>query len=95
VALLQALSVTRHMSRFYFQVEGAPDDVGMELPNVGAAKCEAVRYAGRLICEQANSFWDKGDFTMTVRDERGLTLFLLVLSGVDAPVIQVEPQISA
>jgi hypothetical protein len=66
----------------------------MDLPNLAAAKCEAVRYAGRLICEQANTFWDKGDFAMSVTDETGLILFSLVLSGVDAPVIRAEPKIS-
>ena len=83
------------MPRFYFRVEGPPGDLGMDLPSVADAKCEAVRYAGRLICEQANSFWDKGDFTMSVTDEKGLILFSLALSGVDAPVIRVEPNIPA
>ena len=67
----------------------------MDLPSLAIAKCEAVRYAGRLICEQANSFWDKGDFTMSVTDETGLILFSLVLSGVDAPIIRVDPIIPA
>ena len=67
----------------------------MDLPSLAVAKCEAVRYAGRLICEQANSFWDKGDFTMSVTDETGLILFSLVLSGVDAPIIRVDPIIPA
>ena len=83
------------MPRFYFQVEGPSDDFAMDLPNVAAAKCQAVHYAGRLICDQANRFWDKGDFTMTVTDEMGLVLFSLVLTGVDAPVIRPAQKISA
>lgn len=83
------------MPRFYVRVEGTPDDLGMDLPSLAAAKCAAVRYAGRLICEQANNFWDKGDFAMSVTDETGLILFSLVLTGVDAPAIRVDPQVRA
>ena len=41
------------MPRFFFHVEDRPDDEGTELPSVAAAKCEAVRYAGKLICDEA------------------------------------------
>lgn len=81
------MSGGRLMPRFFFQVEGPPDDLGMELPTLAAAKCEAVRYAGRLICEEAESFWNTADFTMTVTDENSLTLFSLTLSGTEAPAI--------
>ena len=83
------------MPRFFFQVSGSPEDLGMDLPDIAAAKCEAVRYAGKLICEEADRFWDKADFTMAITDEAGLVLFSLILSGVDAPVIRVGPQIPA
>jgi hypothetical protein len=83
------------MPRFYFQVDGPPDNLGMDLPNVAAAKCAAVRYAGQLICEEADSFWDKADFTMTVTDEADLTLFSLVLTGIDAPAIQMKATASS
>jgi hypothetical protein len=76
------------MPRFFFQVEGPPDDWGTELPDLAAAKCEAVRYAGRLICEEAERFWDTADFAMTVTDENGLILFSLTLSGTEAPAIR-------
>jgi hypothetical protein len=83
------------MPRFYFHVDGPPDNLGMDLPNVAAAKCAAVRYAGQLICEEANSFWDSGDFEMTVTDEDDLVLFSLVLTGIDAPAIQMKRVISS
>ena len=60
----------------------------MELPNLATAKCEAVRYAGRLLCDGAREFWDTGDFMMTVTDEKGLTLFTLQFSAVEAPAIR-------
>lgn len=73
------------MPRYFFHVEGHPDDLGMELPTIARAKCEAVRYAGQLICDQAEDFWDAREFTLTVSDESGLTLFSLVLVGTEAP----------
>ena len=79
------------MPRFYFHIEDGTsiaDDVGMELPDVAEAKCEAVRYAGRLICDHAGEFWDAGQWNMTVSDERGLTLFALHLSGTEAAAIR-------
>lgn len=58
------------------------------LPNLADAKCEAVRYAGRLLCDRASEFWDTGEFMMTVTDDSGLTLFTLQFSAVEAPVIR-------
>ena len=76
------------MPRFYFHVEGRPDEEGTELPSVPAAKCEAVRYAGRLICDEAERFWDSAEFGLIVTDEKGLILFSLTLSGTEAPAIR-------
>ena len=76
------------MPRFFFHVEDRPDDEGTELPSVAAAKCEAVRYAGKLICDEADTFWDSAEFGMVVTDEKGLILFSLTLSGTEAPAIR-------
>jgi hypothetical protein len=59
----------------------------MELPSIAEAKCEAVRYAGRLICDHAGEFWNSSDWNMTVTDECGLTLFTLRLVGTESPAI--------
>ena len=76
------------MHRYFFHVEGRPDDLGMELASIAAAKCEAVRYAGRLICDEAERFWEAAEFMLTATDERGLVLFSLTLSGIEAPAIR-------
>jgi hypothetical protein len=81
------------MPRFYFHIEDGSeviDDLGRELSSVAAAKCEALRYASRLICDDAQRFWDVGEFQMTVANEKGLTLFslALTLTAVDAPSIR-------
>jgi hypothetical protein len=39
-----------------------------------------MRYAGRLICAQAETFWEHGNFEMTVTDEKNLTLFTLIMA---------------
>lgn len=78
------------MPRFFFHVEGGPDDLGLELPSVAHAKCEAARYAGHLLCDAAECFWDNAEFDMRVANEEGLVLFTITISGTDAPAIRNE-----
>lgn len=85
------------MPRFFFHTnhptEGnVQDDEGMEFPNIHVAKCEAVAYAGRLLCDVAEHFWDTGDFEMTVTDEKGLILFTMRVIGTEAPAIRMSAQ---
>ena len=81
------------MPRFYFHVEGSPDNLGLELPSIAQAKCEAARYAGHLLCDAADSFWETAELTMRVANESGLVLFTVTISGTDAPAIRHEPTI--
>lgn len=76
------------VSRFFFHVEGGPDDLGLELPSVAHAKCEAARYAGHLLCDAADTFWETSELTMRVANEAGLVLFTVTISGTDAPAIR-------
>jgi hypothetical protein len=79
------------MPLFHFHVEdGQPavDPGGFELPDLAAAKCEAIQMAGRIICDAAGAFWDRAEWSMTVTDESGLTLFNLQIVGTDAPAAQ-------
>jgi hypothetical protein len=74
--------------RYFFDVvdgKNLPDEIGEELSDLAAAKCHAVTYAGRLICDDAADFWGRGEWLMTVADATGLTLFTLVLTGYDSP----------
>jgi hypothetical protein len=48
----------------------------------------AVRYAGELICEESESFWDEAEFSMIVMNEAGLILFTLTLTGLEAPALR-------
>ena len=86
------------MSRYYFDVDGQPDLEGSELATLSAAKCEAVKLAGRIICDQADSFWDKAEWTLTVSDDKRLSLFQLHIVGTEAPVLNglaPSPKLSA
>ena len=76
------------MARFIFHVEGHPDDQERDLPNIAAAKCLAVRDAGELICEKAESFWEEAEFSMIVMNEAGLILFTVILTGLEAPALR-------
>ena len=77
------------MPRFFFHTNhpserDIQDDEGMAYPSVHAAKCEAVAYAGRLLADSARTFWDDGDFELTVTDERGVILFMMRVVGFEA-----------
>ena len=68
---------------FLFHVGGAKDHEGVKLPSLAAAKTAAARYAGELLCETADHFWDTGEVTMIVADQEGLGLFSLGLARND------------
>ncbi|MEO5773543.1 MAG: hypothetical protein ABIQ32_05430 [Sphingomicrobium sp.] len=75
------------MPRFHFNTYDRPDVDGHELPSLAAAKCAAIRMFGAVVCDDADRFWDEADWSMTVTDDRGLTLFQLHLIGTDAAAI--------
>lgn len=75
------------MPRFYFHTDGQQDREGTDLDSVAVAKCQAIKMAGTIVCDEADAFWDKAEWTMTVADETGLTLFQLCIVGTDAPII--------
>jgi len=83
--------------RFFFHTNhpseaGIQDDVGFQFPNVHAAKCEAVAYAGRMLCDAALNFWNTADFELTVTDDKGMILFTMSAVGTEAPAIRTAPR---
>jgi hypothetical protein len=78
------------MPRYFFHLEGRPEE-GTDLPDLATAKCEAVRFAGTIICDEADQFWDAPEFSMIVTDEKGLLLLNLTLCGTEAPAIRNYP----
>jgi hypothetical protein len=78
------------MPRFYFHVDGGSrDDGGCEIEDLAKAKCEAVDMAGRLICKDSDTFWERKDWGMSVTDEEGLTLFSLTFFATEAAALGV------
>jgi len=69
------------MPKFYFNLDDKRDEQGLELGSLAAAKCEALEFAARHICDAANAFWDREEWMLSVSDERGLTLLQLHIVG--------------
>lgn len=71
--------------RYFFHVDNgtfAPDQIGAELPDLGAARSEAVRAAGEMINEANESFWEhQTPWNMHVTDPDNRLLFTLQFSA--------------
>jgi hypothetical protein len=75
------------MPFYYFHRNDDADVVSFHAEDLAAAKCEATRMAGKIICDDATTFWDKAEWSLTVTDTNGLTQFQLHFIGTDAPVV--------
>jgi len=78
------------MPKFFFDVHDGIsmcDDVGYELPDLEAAKQQAVIFSGDLLRDSGSQFWQGDEWRMDVRDERDLILFSLHFLAVTAPVL--------
>jgi len=69
------------MPKFHFHLDPERDEQGLELADVAAAKCEALDFAARHICDHANAFWEREEWSLTVTNENGLTLLQLQVVG--------------
>lgn len=81
------------MPRYFFHTNhpverSLQDDGGMHFDNLHVAKCQAVIYAGQLLADTAEHFWDNADFELTVTDGKGLILFTMRVVGTEAPAIR-------
>ena len=69
--------------RYFFHTEDGqafPDDEGIELPSLAAAKQAALKFLGEII-RDVDDFWDSGLYKVIVKNDRGVTLFTLDLTG--------------
>jgi hypothetical protein len=79
--------------QFHFHVQDGeclPDDVGMELPDLTAARREAVRYAAEVLKGDAERFWNLLEWELRVTDGEGMTLFMLHVTATEAPTLGVS-----
>ena len=69
------------MPRYFFHVDNGefiPDPSGTELPDIQAARVEAVQAAGEMINEKGQSFWEHmTPWVMNVTDSNKRLLFTL------------------
>ena len=84
------------MPKFYFHTNGLEDREGLQLKSVQVAKCEAMKLAGLIVCDDVTDIWENAEWTVTVTDERRLTLFELRVLGTDAPAtVPADEQVEA
>ncbi|CDX36260.1 conserved hypothetical protein [Mesorhizobium sp. SOD10] len=69
------------MTRYHFHVDNGtftPDRDGIDLPDLNAARMEAVRAAGQMIDDSKQSFWEHAKpWVMHVTDGDNHLLFTL------------------
>ena len=76
------------MPIYHFNVEdGAtyPDLTGTELPDLVAARLDAIRRCGDLLRDNSDSFWGGHHWKLIVTDASGLILFTLNFLAVSSP----------
>lgn len=82
------------MPRYYFHVEDGrsyPDEEGVELADIDAARINATRMFGAMLCDDPTTFWNGDEWTLKVTDEEGLVLFCVHFVAIDSPVGQRHP----
>ena len=69
------------MPKYFFHVDDGtltPDAQGLDLPDLSAAKAEAIHAAGSMLSDFDGHFWSAGTpWTMQVTDEADNLLFSL------------------
>ncbi|MGK6323785.1 DUF6894 family protein [Sphingomonas sp. DT-51] len=76
------------MTRFRFTISDDKGEIGnkvVDLPNLSAAKTQAVEEASRALAIVDGSFWADGHLQVDVTDESGLILATLMTSGFVSP----------
>ncbi|MDO9488875.1 MAG: hypothetical protein Q7J32_10915 [Sphingomonadaceae bacterium] len=79
------------MSLYYFNFtdgRAIDDMIGTELPDVRAAKAEAVNLLSAMLRSNGEHFWSDDEWRIEVQDAQHLTMFCIHVSGLDAPAIQ-------
>ncbi len=64
------------------------DGETVQLPDVQAAKCVAIKMIADTLCNHPQAFWDAESHQVTVSDEKRLTLFILDISTTMSPVMR-------
>ena len=65
---------------YWFEGESDCQPISRSLPDIAAAKSEAARTLGLMLCDAAKEPWNDTDWGITVTDEVGRILFSLSIS---------------
>jgi hypothetical protein len=80
--------------RFFFNLAGAvydPDNLGVELPTIQAARVLSVVHASEIIRDRPELVWSGDEVRVEVSDDRGLVLFTVMVVGVNSPASEDHP----
>jgi len=86
------------MPGFIFSLADAHDGWDgetVQLPDVQAAKCVAIKLIADTLCNHPQAFWDAESHQVTVSDERRLTLFIIDISATTSPAMRYEKRARA
>ncbi|HEX8447772.1 MAG TPA: hypothetical protein VF649_14295 [Sphingomonas sp.] len=64
-------------------IDADPD--GVDLPDLIHARIEAVRYLAATLSDRPDMLWPHGEYRVEVTDSKGLLLFVVTMSMLDAP----------
>jgi hypothetical protein len=79
------------MSRYFFHIADGPREVdreGVEIPSLGAARIQAVVFAGERLKDEPEAAWNGRDWRVEATDEAGSLLFTVIVVAVDAPAAE-------
>ena len=78
------------MPRYFFDIrdgEYLADEVGTDLPDIEAARVQAVVLSGGLLQERPSKFWDGEEWRLEVREGQTI-LFALTFMATNSPDLQ-------
>lgn len=79
------------MSKYFFHLTSShdtPDDEGVDLESLEAARCHAVKMIADVLCDTPGEYWKAELYRVTVTDESRLILFTVEVVSLDSAAIQ-------
>ena len=78
----------KNLARYFFNVsdgDALSSPHCVDLSSIQDARREAAKMACAAISENSDRFWRTREWQLTVTDDRGLSLFSLLILAADAP----------
>ena len=72
------------MPRYFFDIHDGDNDTdedGVELPDLSAARAEAIKFAGSYVSNNPSLLYDTGDIAIDLLDEARKPLFRVLIKG--------------